>query len=341
VNEPNSSADFEPDHPWEIVMPLARRELLQMAAGSAVLAAMPRRATADAYPSRPVRVVVTVPAGLTPDILARLTAERLADRLGRPFVVENRPGGGQNIGTEFVVRAQPDGYTLLIITATNAINAGLYARLDFSFAHDIAPVAALVRGPLIMEVNPSVPARTVGEFIAYAKANPGKINMASGGNGSPMHVAGELFKMMAGVDMVHVPYQNPLPDLLGGQVQVYFGPIASSLGYVRSGVLRALAVTSAARAQVLPDVPTVGETVPDYEAISWYGIGAPKGTPAQVVDKLNGEIDAALADRAIKTKLVDLGVEPMPMTPAAFGAFIAAETNKWSKVVKFASLKVD
>jgi tripartite-type tricarboxylate transporter receptor subunit TctC len=334
-------ADFELGHPWEIVMPLARRKLLHIAAGAAALAAMPRLAAADAFPSRPARIVVPVPAGLTPDILARLMAERLANRLSQPFVVENRPGGGQNIGTELVVRAQPDGYTLLLITATNAINASLYVNLGFNFAHDVAPVAALVRGPLVMEVNPSVPAHTVAEFIAYAKANPGKINMASGGNGSPMHVAGELFKMTAGVDMVHVPYQNPLPDLLGGHVQVYFGPIASSLAYVRSGQLRALAVTSAMRSQALPDVPTVGDTVPGYEASSWYGIGAPQGTPPEVIDKLNGEIDAALADPAIKTKLVALGVEPMPMTRAAFGAFIVAETDKWSKVVKFASLKVD
>jgi tripartite-type tricarboxylate transporter receptor subunit TctC len=334
-------ADFKLGHPWEIVMPLARRKFLHIAAGATALAAMPRLAAADAFPSRPVHIVVPVPAGLTPDILARLMAERLAGRLGRPFVVENRPGGGQNIGTELVVRAQPDGYTLLLITATNAINASLYSNLGFNFAHDVAPVAALVRGPLVMEVNPSVPARTVAEFIAYAKANPGKINMASGGNGSPMHVAGELFKMMTGVDMVHVPYQNPLPDLLGGQVQVYFGPIASSLAFIRSGQLRALAVTSAARSQALPDVPTVGDSVPGYEASSWYGIGAPQSTPAEVLDTLNSEIDASLTDPAMKTKLVDLGVEPMPMTQAAFRAFIAAETDKWSKVVKFASLKVD
>jgi tripartite-type tricarboxylate transporter receptor subunit TctC len=322
-------------------MKLPRRHFLQLATGTAAVLAASRVARADAYPSRPVRVIVAVPAGLTPDILARLTAAQLADRLGRPFIVENRPGGGQNIGTELVVRAQPDGYTLLLVTATNTINASLYANLGFNFAHDIAPVASLVRGPLVMEVHPSVPARTVSEFIAYAKANPGKINMASGGNGSPMHVAGELFKMLAGVNMVHVPYLNPLPDLLGGQVQLYFGPIASSLGYIRSGQLRALAVTTAARAQVLPDVPAVGETVSGYEASTWYGIGATGGTPAEVIGTINGEIDAALSEPAIKTKLADLGVEPMPMTPAAFGKFMADETDKWGKVVKFASLKVD
>jgi tripartite-type tricarboxylate transporter receptor subunit TctC len=322
-------------------MKLPRRRFLQLATGTAAVLAAPRIARAEPYPSRPVRIVVPVPAGLTPDILARLMAGRLADRLGRPFIVENRPGGGQNIGTELVVRAQPDGYTLLLVTATNTINASLYASLGFNFAHDIAPVASLVRGPLVMEIHPSLPARTVSEFVSYAKANPGTINMASGGNGSAMHVAGELFKMMAGVDMVHVPYQNPLPDLLGGQVQVYFGPIASSLGYIRSGQLRALAVTSAARAQVLSDVPTIGETLPGYEASSWYGIGATAGTPPDVVEKLSGEINAALADPAVKARLVDLGVEPMPMTPAAFGKFISDEIDKWGKVVKFASLKLD
>jgi tripartite-type tricarboxylate transporter receptor subunit TctC len=322
-------------------MKLPRRHFLQLATGTAAVLAAPRIARAAPYPSRPVRVIVTVPAGLTPDILARLMAAQLTDRLGRPFIVENRPGGGQNIGTELVVRAQPDGYMLLLVTATNTINASLYDNLDFNFAHDIAPVASLVRGPLVMEVHPSVPAKTVAEFIAYAKANPGKINVASGGNGSPMHVAGELFKMMADVDMVHVPYQNPLPDLLGGQVQVYFGPIASSLGYIRSGQLRALAVTSAALAQVLADVPTVAETLPGYDASSWYGIGSTAGTPPDVVETLNGEINAALADPATKARLLDLGVEPMPMTPAAFGKFMAEETDKWGKVVKFANLKVD
>ena len=322
-------------------MKLPRRHFLQLATGTAAVLAAPRIARAIPYPSRPVRVIVTVPAGLTPDILARLMAAQLTDRLGRPFIVENRPGGGQNIGTELVVRAQPDGYMLLLVTATNTINASLYDNLDFNFAHDIAPVASLVRGPLVMEVHPSVPAKTVAEFIAYAKANPGKINVASGGNGSPMHVAGELFKMMADVDMVHVPYQNPLPDLLGGQVQVYFGPIASSLGYIRSGQLRALAVTSAALAQVLPDVPTVAETLPGYDASSWYGIGSTAGTPPDVVETLNGEINAALADPATKARLLDLGVEPMPMTPAAFGKFMAEETDKWGKVVKFANLKVE
>jgi tripartite-type tricarboxylate transporter receptor subunit TctC len=322
-------------------MKFGRREFLKLTASAAATFALSRNARAESYPSRPVRVVVTVPAGLTPDIIARLTAERLAGRLGQPFIVENRPGGGENIGTELVVRAQPDGYTLLLVTATNAVNASLYAHLGFNFIRDVAPVAGLVRGPLIMEVNPSVPAGTVPEFIAYAKANPDKINMASGGNGTPMHVAGELFKMMAGVDMVHVPYLNPFPDLLSGQVQVYFGPITSSLGYIRSGKLRALAVTGAARSRLLPDVPTLGEFVPGYEATNWYAVGAPKATPIATIETLNAAINAALADPAFTSRLADIGVEPMPKTAAACRAFIADEADKWAKVVKFASLRLD
>jgi tripartite-type tricarboxylate transporter receptor subunit TctC len=322
-------------------MKFERREFLKLTASTVAAFALPRNARAESYPSRPVRVVVTVPAGLTPDIVARLTAEWLAGRLGQPFIVENRPGGGENIGTELVVRAQPDGYTLLLVTATNAVNASLYAHLGFNFIHDVAPVAGLVRGPLIMEVNPSVPAGTVSEFIAYAKANPGKINMASGGNGTPMHVAGELFKMMAGVDMVHVPYLNPFPDLLSGQVQVYFGPITSSLGYIRSGKLRALAITGAARSRLLPDVPTLGEFVPGYEATNWYAVGAPRATPTATIETLNAAVNAALADPAFTSRLSDIGVEPMPMTAAACRTFIADEADKWAEVVKFASLRLD
>jgi tripartite-type tricarboxylate transporter receptor subunit TctC len=320
---------------------LPRRQFLLLAASAAAVPALAPVTRAQTYPARPVRIVVGFPAGLTPDIMARLVAQWLSDRLGQPFIVENRPGATGNIGTEVVVRASPDGYTLLLAAQPNAINATLYRHLAYDFRRDIAPVASLVRGPLVMEVNPAVPAGTVAEFIAYAKANPGKINMASGGNGSPQHVAGELFKMMAGIDMVHVPYQNPLPDLLGGQVQVYFGPIASSLGYIRDGKLRALAVTGPTRSAVLPDVATVAETLPGYDASSWYGIGAPAGTAADVIEKLNSEIDAALADPALKARLIELGVEPMPMTPTAFGKFIADETDKWGKVVKFASLKVE
>jgi tripartite-type tricarboxylate transporter receptor subunit TctC len=320
---------------------LRRRQFLRLAASAAAVPALPLVARAQTYPSRPVRIIVGFPAGLTPDIVARLMAQSLSDRIGQQFIIENRPGATGNIGTEVVVRSPPDGYTLLLAAQPNAINATLYAHLAYDFMRDIAPVAGLVRGPLVMEINPSVPARTVAEFVAYAKANPGKINMASGGNGSPQHVAGELFKMMAGVDMVHVPYQNPVPDLLGGQVQVYFGPIASSLGYIRTEKLRALAVTGSTRSDALPDAPTIAETLPGYEASSWYGIGAPAGTPTDVVEKLNGAINAALADPAMKARLVDLGVEALPMTPAAFGKFIADETDKWGKVVRFASLRID
>jgi tripartite-type tricarboxylate transporter receptor subunit TctC len=300
---------------------------------------LPRTAWADAYPLRPVRIVDPYPAGLTPDIMARLIGQWLSEKLGQQFIVETKTGASGSIGTEAVVHAAPDGYTLLLVAMPNATNASLFPNLTYNFIRDIAPVASLVRGPLVMEAHPSVPAKTVAEFIAYAKSNPGKINMASGGNGTPQHLAGELFKMLAGVDMVQVPYQNPLPDLLGGQVQVYFGPIASSLGYIRSGQLRALAVTGPTRSPVLPDVPTVGETLHGYEASSWYGIGAPQGTPSEVVDKLNGEIGRGLADPALQARLTDLGVEPVPMSRAAFGKFIADETDKWGKVVKFASLK--
>jgi tripartite-type tricarboxylate transporter receptor subunit TctC len=323
-------------------MKFQRRQFLHLATGAAVLPLLQRAARAESYPSRPVHIIVPDAPGITPDIIGRLTAQWLSDRLGQPFIVENHAGGGQNVGTELVLRAPPDGYTLLLVTLANAVNATLYDNLNFNFIRDITPVASIVRGPLVMEVHPSFPAKTVPEFIAYAKTNPGKINMASGGNGSPQHVAGELFKMMTGINIVHVPYRgNPLPDVLAGQVQVYFGPLPASIGYIRADKLRALAVTSATRSPVLPDIPTVGEFVPGYQASSWYGLGVPKGTSAELVEKLNLETNAALADPAVKTRLADLGAEPMPMTPAEFGKFIADETEKWAKVVKFAGVKVD
>jgi len=323
-------------------MKLPRRTLLHLAAGAAALPALSRLASAQTYPARPVRIVVPVPAGLAPDIIARLIAQQLSERLGQTFIVENRPGSGNNIGTELVVRALPDGYTLLLATLPNAVNATLYDNLNFNFIRDITAVAGIMHTPLVMEVNPSVPAKTVPEFIAYAKANPGKITMVSGGNGSPPHVAGELFKMMTGVDMFHVPYNgNPLPDLLAGQVQVYFGLIPSSIGYIQAGKLRALAVTSSTRSQALPEIPTMSEFVPGYVASGWYGVGAPISTAAEIVNKLNEEIDAALTDSRMKARLADLGAEPMPMTPVEFGKFVADETEKWGKVVKFADIKVD
>jgi tripartite-type tricarboxylate transporter receptor subunit TctC len=327
-------------HAKGTVMELPRRNLFFLASGAVALSVLPKKARAESYPSRPVRIVVPIAAGLTPDILARMIGERLSERLGQPFLVENRPGGDQNIGTELVARASPDGYTLLFATAASAINASLYDKLNYSFLHDIAPVASLVRVPLVMEVNPTVPAKTVPEFIAYAKANPGKINMASGGNGSPQHMAGELFKMMTRVEMVHVPYRgNMLPDLVAGQVQVYFGPLPSSIGFIQSGKLRALAVTSATRSEALPDVPAVAEFVPGFEASAWYGVTTPASTPVPIVDKLNQEINLALADPNIKSKLADLGAEPTPNAPAEFGKFIAAETEKWATVIRAANIK--
>jgi tripartite-type tricarboxylate transporter receptor subunit TctC len=330
---------------WEIAMKLPhRRQFLHLAAGAAVLPTLPRIALAQTYPTRPVRLIVTFAAGGSPDIIARLMGQWLSERLGQPIIVDNRPGAAGNIGTEIGVRAPPDGYTLLMALSVNAINASVYNNLSFNFMRDTAPVASIASTPLIMEVNPSVPAKTVPEFIAYAKANPGKINMASGGKGAPAHVAGELFKMMAGVDMVHVPYRGDalvLPDLISGQVQVYFGVMPASLGYIRAGKLRALAVTSATRQEALPDVPTVGEFLPGFEARGWYGIVVPKATPAEIVGKLNQEINAALADPNMKKRLTDLGVAVFAGSPADFGKFIADETEKWAKVVKFAGIKAE
>jgi tripartite-type tricarboxylate transporter receptor subunit TctC len=323
-------------------MKLPRRQFLHLAAGAAVLPAVLRFAWAQTYPTRPVRLIVTTAAGGSPDIIARLIGQWLSERLGQPFVIENRTGAGTNLGTEIGVRAPPDGYTLLMALSANAINAAVYEKLPFNFIRDTAPVASIASIPLIMEVNPSVPVKTVPEFIAYAKANPGKINMASGGSGTPAHVAGELFKMMAGINMVHVPYRGEglaLPDLISGQLQAMFGVMPASLGYIKTGKLRALAVTTAKRQELLPEVPTVGEFLPGYEARGWYGIVVPKATPVNIIEKLNQEINAALADPTMKTRLTDLGCAVFAGSPADFGKFIADETEKWAKVVKFAGIK--
>jgi tripartite-type tricarboxylate transporter receptor subunit TctC len=325
-------------------MKLPRRNFLHLAACAAALSAVSRFAWAQAYPSRPVRIIVPfAPAGAS-DITARLIGQWLSERLGQQFVIENRPGGGGNIGTEAVVRAPADGYTLLMVGSANASNATFYDKLNFNFIRDIAPVGSVFRGPYVMVVNPSVPARSVPEFIAYAKANPGKLTMASSGTGAVPHVAGELFKMMAGIDMVHVPYRGggpALTDLLAGQVQVYFPTTVASIGYIRAGRLRALAVTAATRSDALPDIPTVGEFLPGYEASTWYGVGAPKGTPAEIVEKLNKEINAGLADPTMKARLADLGGDVLALSPADFGKLIADETEKWAKVIKFANIKPD
>jgi tripartite-type tricarboxylate transporter receptor subunit TctC len=317
-----------------------RRRFLHLAASAAALPALARIARAQAYPNRPVRIVVGFAPGINPDIIARLIAQPLSERLGQQFVVENRPGAASTIGTEAVVRSPADGYTLLAVTSTNTINATLYDKLSFVFIRDIAPVAGTVRLPSIMAVTPSLPAKTVAEFIAYAKANPRKVTMGSTGTGSASHVMGELFKAMAGIDMLHVPYRGTyFPDLLSGIVQIAFVPVASVVEYIRGGTLRALAVTGARRSDALPDVPTVGESVPGYEAYVWDGIGAPKGTPADIIDRLNDATNASLADPAMQARLADLGAEPMIMTPAGFGKFIGDETEKWAKVVRFAAIK--
>jgi tripartite-type tricarboxylate transporter receptor subunit TctC len=323
-------------------MKLPRRRFLHLAAGAATVPAVSRIARAQAYPTRPVRIVVPFPAGQASDSIARLMGQWLSERLGEAFVIENRTGAGGNIGTEVVVRAPPDGYTLLLVGLSQPINATLYKKLNFDFIRDIAPVASIGGGPYVMVVNPSVPAKTVPEFIAYAKANPGKINMASSGNGALTHVFGELFQAMTGINLVHVPYRGGyVPDLLGGQTQVVFGTIASCMQLISSGKLRALAVTSATRSPELPDIPTVGESVPGYEASAWYGIGAPRNTPAEVIDKLNKEINAVEADPNMKARLDGLGVNPMSMTSAEFGKFIATETEKWGKVIQAANIKAE
>jgi tripartite-type tricarboxylate transporter receptor subunit TctC len=323
-------------------MKLPRRNFLHLAAGAAAVPAVSRFARAQAYPSRPVRIIVPFPAGQASDSIARLIGQWLSERLGEAFVIENRTGAGGNIGTEAVVRAPSDGYTLLLVGLSHAINATLYKKLNFDFIRDIAPVARIGGGPYVMVVNPSIPAKTVPEFIAYAKANPGKINMASSGNGALTHVFGELFKTMTGINLVHVPYRGGyVADLLGGQTQVVFGTIASCMQLISAGKLRALAVTTATRSPELPDIPTVGESVPGYEASAWYGVGAPRNTPAEMIDKLNKEINAVAADPNMKARLDGLGVNPMPMTSAEFGKFIATETEKWGKVIRAANIKAE
>src|SRR5262245_40017920 len=323
-------------------MKLPRRNFLHLAAGAAALPAVSRFAWAQIYPSRPVRLVVGAPAGGGFDTVARLIGQWLSERLGQPFIIENRVGAGGNVGTEMVVRSAADGYTLLMVNGGNAISATLYENLNFNFIRDIAPVASVMRTAVIMEVHPSVPAKTVPEFIAYAQAKPGKIAMASAGNGSIHHVAGELFKMMARIDLLHVPYRGAPPaltDLIAGQVQVIFDVLPSPIEYIRAGKLRALAVATAARSAMLPDIPTVGEFVPGYEASGWIGVGTPKNTPTEIVDKLNKEINVALADPKIRARITDLGSPVFASSPAEFANFIAAETEKWAKVIKFAGIK--
>ena len=323
-------------------MKLPRRTFLHLAAGAAALPALSRIAWAQTYPSRPVRIVVPFPAGQATDTVARLMGQSLSERLGQPFVIENRTGAGGNIATESVVRAAPDGYTLLLVSLPNAINVTLYKKLNFDLIRDIAPVASIGGASYVMVVNPSVPAHAVPEFIAYAKANSGKINMGSSGIGSASHLFGERFKMMTGINLVHVPYRGGyVSDLLSGQVQVVFGTISTNIPYIRSEMLRALAVTTTTRSDVLPDIPTLAEFVPGYEGSAWYGVGAPKDTPAEVIDKLNKEINAVATDPTIKSRLADLGVDPMSTTSAAFGKFIADETEKWGNVIRSLNIKAE
>jgi tripartite-type tricarboxylate transporter receptor subunit TctC len=322
-------------------MKLSRRKFLHLAAGAAALPTATRFASALDYPTRPVHLIEGFGAGGATDIVARLTGQALSERLGQSFVVENRAGASSNIATETVVRASPDGYTLLLISISNAINTTMF-KLNFNFIRDIAPVASIVRVPYVMEVHPSVPATTVAEFIAYAKANPGKINLASAGIGASTHMAGEMFKMMAGVDLFHVPYRGAqvFPALLAGEAQVYFGPLLSSIGYIRAGNLRALAVTTTTRSQILPDVPVLSETVPGYEASWWAGIGAPKNTPAEVIEKLNTAVNVSIADANLETKLANLAGTVLAGSPADFGKLISDETEKWGKVIRVANIKL-
>src|SRR5580692_95568 len=323
-------------------MKLPRRQFLHLASGAAMLPALPLLAAADTYPSRPVHTIVGFPPGSAPDIVARLAAQWMSDRLGQQFVVENRPGAGSNIGTEAVAHADPDGYTILVDVLTNVLNVSLYRNLNFDFIRDIAPVSPIANAPYVALATNSLPAKTIPELIAYAKANPGKINYASGGIGTSSHIFGALFAMMAGVDMVHVPYRtNYMSDLISGQVQFVVNPIPQSMEFVKAGKVRAYAVTTKARLEALPDLPTVGEFVPGYEAVGWYGIGAPKDTPAPIIATLNTALTAALATADAKARLADLGVAPMPMTPAQFGDFIAKENDKWSKVIRTADIKLD
>jgi tripartite-type tricarboxylate transporter receptor subunit TctC len=325
-------------------MKLPRRNFLYLAAGATALPTISRVAWAQSYPARPVRLIVPLAPGGATDIVARLIGQWLSERLHQPFVIDNRPGGGTNIGTEAVVRAPSDGYTLLLASTPNTINATLYDKLNYNFIRDMAPVAGIIRNALVIVVHPSLPAKTVPEFIAYAKANPRKLNMASPGNGTPNHVSGELFNMMTGVEMVHVPYRSggpALTDLLAGQVQVMFPATVSSIEYIRAGRLRALAVTTTTRSELLPDIPTVAEFVTGYEASNWFGICAPKATPAEIVEKLNKEINASLADPSIKARLADLGGDVLALSPADFGKLIAEETDKWGQVIRTANIKPD
>jgi tripartite-type tricarboxylate transporter receptor subunit TctC len=326
------------------MMKLPRRKFMRLAAGAAVLPVVPRLARAQAYPSRPVRIVVPFPAAGLSDIVTRLIGQWLSERLGSPFVIENRPGAASNLGTEIVVNAPPDGYTLLNLSSANATNATMYEKLNFNFIRDIAPVASLVRFPYVIEVNPSVPIKTIPELIGYAKANPGKLSFASAGTGTPAHIAGELFKQTTGIDMVHVPYRGAalaLTDLIGGQVQVMVDNMAASLEHIRAGRVRALAVTTAARLEWLPDVPTVGEFVPGFEASSMNGVGAPKRTPTEIVDQLNKEINTALTDPKLKVRIAELGLTPLVGSPADLERLIANETEKWGKVIRAANIKAD
>jgi tripartite-type tricarboxylate transporter receptor subunit TctC len=321
---------------------LSRRTFFHLGLGAAAVPALSQIATAQTYPARPVRLISGFAPGGGNDILARVIGRWLSERLGQQFIIENRPGAGGNVGTEAVVRSIPDGYTLLMAGSFNAINATLYDRLNFSFIRDIAPVASVARGPLVMEIHPSFPAKTVAEFIAYSKANPDKVNMASAGTGSTPHLTGELFKVMTGVNMVHVPYRGDAPaltDLIGGQVQVYFSTLAASIEHIKAGRLRVLAVTSGTRSEALPDIPTVGEFVSGYESSIWWGVGAPKGTPAEIINRLNKEVNAGLADRTVKAQLADLGGTPLPGTPADFGKLVADETEKWAKVIRGGNIK--
>jgi tripartite-type tricarboxylate transporter receptor subunit TctC len=321
---------------------LPRRRFLHLAAGAAALPIVTRNARAQTYPTRPVRVIVPFPAGQATDSVARIMGQSLSERLGQQFVIENRTGAGGNIGTESVAKASTDGYTLLLTSLPNVINTTLYSNLNFDFIRAITPVASIGGGAYVVVVNPSVPAKTVPEFIAYAKSNPGKVNMASSGIGSSSHVFGELFEMMTGVKLVHVPYRGGyVADMLGGQVQVVFGSIAASIQHIKSGMLRALAVTTATRSNALPDVPTMAESVPGYEASVWYGFGAPKDTPAEVIGRLNKEINAAAADPASTARLAGIGADPMPMTSVEFGNFMVAETEKWGKVIRAANIKAE
>jgi tripartite-type tricarboxylate transporter receptor subunit TctC len=326
----------------EDAMTLHRRRFLHLAAGAAALPALSQSSSAETWPARPVRIVVGFPAGNAPDIIARMLAQWLSDRLGQQFIVDNRPGAGSTIATEGVANSPADGYTLMLAVMSNAIGASLYTNLRYDLKRDLVGVAGVANAPFIMLVNPDLPAKTVPEFIAYAKAHPGKINMASGGTGTSTHLLGELLKMMAGVDLVHVPYRgNYIPDLLSGQTQLLFGPIPQTIGFVRDGRLRALAVTTPKRLDVLPDVPPVGDFLPGYEGVGWYGLAAPRSTPREIVDRLNQETNAALANAEFKKKLANLGVEPIVATPAEYTKFIADEVDKWAKVIRHAAIKPD